>query len=689
MSKRKMSDSEEHANWSTEQLREFLKGVSNVGYISNYFKHMKGNIIRKTSFLEDHYPQNKITFSVRVKMIVDGILDANQLPTCRVCGERKAKFARGTLDFEETCYERKCVKQVKVERTRKAWDERYGGHPLRNEAFLEKRKRTNVERYGGSSPAASEEVKAKIKATNVERYGVEYVTQNDEIRKRQQATLDAKYGKDRKPIVENTKRTMRSRYGVDCPYHIPGVKEKTTQTNIERYGGHPSASPDVKAKSKLTNREKYGVDHPMKSPPIRDRVRQSILDTIAERGDEIVSLRRITSTERYGVDNPAKSETVKYRIKEAFRHRYGVDNPSQSGEVKQKKVQTSLDRYGHPHYMTSTLSPEAIDVLNNADKLQEYYSTYGGLRASDMIGVDDKTFYAYMRKHGIAVDETVGTSFGERELIEYIRSLGIEVVTKYRDGMDGKEIDIYLPNHQIGIEYNGVYWHCELYRDAQYHLEKTKTAASQGIRLIQLFEDEWHDRKEVVKEKLRFMLGIRTERVYARKCHVQQVKHSDLKNFYDNNHIQGHGPGSTALTLTHNDTIVAAMSFRKTGKAGEVELIRYATSKSVVGGFSKLLKHSIRVLKDQGISRIVSFADKRWSVGDVYHNCGFVHEYDTAPDYQYVVGQRRERKQKFRRNRLPSILKNFDPAKSEIRNMNDHGYYRIFDCGLMKFSMAI
>ena len=91
-------------------------------------------------------------------------------------------------------------------------------------------------------------------------------------------------------------------------------------------------------------------------------------------------------------------------------------------------------------------------------------------------------------------------------------------------------MDIYIPSKNIAIEYNGLYWHSEkLGKHKDYHLDKTKLANSLGVRLIHIFEDEWKGNKDVVKNRLRHILGCVKGMIYARKCTISEIN-TDLKD---------------------------------------------------------------------------------------------------------------------------------------------------------------
>jgi len=276
----------------------------------------------------------------------------------------------------------------------------------------------------------------------------------------------------------------------------------------------------------------------------------------------------------------------------------------------------------------------------------------------------------------------------EIELYDFVRSIlppDIEVNHSNRSVLDGKEMDIWIPSLNIGIEYNGIFHHSSYNTHKNYHLNKTKRADKRGIRLIHVFSDEWEHKRDIVETKLRCILGVsERKRIYARNTTCHQVSNSDIKEFYDKHHIQGHMPtASVVYVLKHQEEIVAAISFKRMGD-GEWDLARYATSQDVVGGFSKLLTHFKR---HNRWTSIITFADRRWSNGDLYHATGFTEVSRSAPMYSYVVGTRRQHRQSFTHDKMKQKLERYDPAKSEFENMDEHKIYRIYDCGLIKFVM--
>lgn len=275
----------------------------------------------------------------------------------------------------------------------------------------------------------------------------------------------------------------------------------------------------------------------------------------------------------------------------------------------------------------------------------------------------------------------------EKEIYDYISSLGVECEQSNRSILGGLEIDIYIPKYNIGIECDGLRWHNELFKDKNYHLDKTNTCREKGVRLIHIFEDEWVKKSEIWKSMLRNMLGKSVKKVYARKCELRNVSSKDVRGFLDGNHIQGYSNSRINYGLYYNDELVSLMTFglpriNLGGKIedGHFELVRFCNKVgiNVIGAASKLFKHFI---DENDPIEVVSYSDKRWSLGNLYEILGFVHSHDSNPNYFYVDNMERINRFRFRKSML--VKEGYDANKSEHEIMTERGIYRIYDCGTM------
>lgn len=275
----------------------------------------------------------------------------------------------------------------------------------------------------------------------------------------------------------------------------------------------------------------------------------------------------------------------------------------------------------------------------------------------------------------------------EEEVFNYVKKIANSIVIEnYRDNKEIKEIDIYVPSYKIGIEIDGLFWHNELNKEKDYHLNKTIACEKNGIRLIHIFEDEWLYKQDILKSMLKNILGKTPNKIYARKCVIKDVVTKEASDFLLKNHLQGKCGSSIKIGLYYNNELVSLMCFGKSrhfignGKT-QWELLRFCNKldTTVVGGASKLLNYFIKTYNPE---EIISYADRRWSNGNLYEKLGFVKYNESKPNYYYIIGQKRIYRFNLRKNVL--IEKYGCPIE-----MSEHDFclskkwYRIYDCGCL------
>ena len=291
----------------------------------------------------------------------------------------------------------------------------------------------------------------------------------------------------------------------------------------------------------------------------------------------------------------------------------------------------------------------------------------------------------HLEGHGCPVCGN-NASTGENEITDYIKSLGFGVETRNRSILsNGREIDIFVPEKNIGIEYDGLLWHSDKFKERDYHLRKTEECAERGVRLIHVFEDEWQFKKDTVKSMISNALGVTGKRIFARKCVVREIGGKEAWKFIQRNHIQGRASASVNIGLFHEDKLVSVMTFGKPRvllghkkKAYDYELIRFCSEigVSVVGGAGKLLSYFIKTYSP---GSIISYCDRRWGTGGMYERIGFKFDHSSQPNYFYVVGN--NRKNRFRYNKSALVKMGYDKDKSEREITQELGIPRIYDCG--------
>jgi hypothetical protein len=278
----------------------------------------------------------------------------------------------------------------------------------------------------------------------------------------------------------------------------------------------------------------------------------------------------------------------------------------------------------------------------------------------------------------------------EQAIYDYLTSLGLESEQSNRKILGKRqELDIYIPSKNVAIEFNGLYWHSEAQgKDETYHRNKWLACKDNGIQLIQVWEDEWTRNPEQVKRMLAHKLGVSSERkVFARKTTVAPISKLEVEVFLNENHVQGFASGSYYLGLREkvSDELIAVLVLKKeSGTSGKVlNIIRYATSANVVGGFTKLLSYAEKTYKPEAF---ITFADHGVSDGGLYENNGFIADKELAPDYMYVVGGERKHKFGYRLKRFqndPDLLWEEGLTERQLAALN--GLERIWDSGKTRY----
>ena len=277
------------------------------------------------------------------------------------------------------------------------------------------------------------------------------------------------------------------------------------------------------------------------------------------------------------------------------------------------------------------------------------------------------------------------TSKGEDAVAEFVEGLGFTVVRNTRKILGGGfEVDVYIPERKVGVEFNGVYWHSDV-RPGQNpkgrHHHKWELAETAGVQLFQIWEDDWLERPEQVKALLKRKLGVdKSKSVYARNTTPTVLTAREAYPFLNEHHLQGKASGSAYLGLRDIETgvLVAVGVFLKVGDLWRLE--RYATSTRVPGGFTKLLTQ-VKEL-DPEMGGVYTFSDHCVSDGGLYEKNGFVVDKVLPPDYMYVVGNRREHKFRYRLKRFrddPNLAYQDGMTEQELAKLN--GLHRVWDAG--------
>jgi predicted nucleic acid-binding Zn ribbon protein len=448
-----------------------------------------------------------------------------------------------------------------------------------------------------------------------------------------------------------------------CSQNCLSILNKSDDVNIKRVASY-----------KKTIREKYDVEWYSHTDEFRDKLHQHHIYGRFDYTD--ISIRsKQTKLERYGDENYNNIEKAKATLLD----RYGVENYSQTIQFKKIHYDKVISRI-----------PPTIKLIED---FNDYNGVSNGVYSFKCTECDTK-FTSTLNNGIIPICRVCNppewnNSKFETEILEYIKTIyNGNIISGDRTKISPRELDIVINDMNIAIECNGNYWHSEVTgnKDKNYHLSKTNACKKNGIRLIHIFEDEWVQKNDIVKRRLSNILGLNPNRIYAKNCVVSEITSSIKSDFLSRTHIQGNDKSNVKLGLFYSDELVGVMTFSKRKIFGnsEWELVRFSTSRTVVGGASKLFKHFIKVYNPV---KVTTYSDIRWNTGDVYLKMGFSLVGQSNPGYFYLKGGVRYNRINFQKHKLKDKLEVFDPNLTEWENMQLNGYDRIWDCGHYKYVM--
>lgn len=383
-----------------------------------------------------------------------------------------------------------------------------------------------------------------------------------------------------------------------------------------------------------------------------------------------------TFLEKYGVDHPWKSFSIREKTKQTLLKKYNVDNPMKDEKIKRKSINRLSNVNKISHFRKKIVNFENVKPLFGEKEYKgnyyphEYQCNKCGYRFRWRINMKDPI----CRK---CFPPMKGYSNQQNSLFQFIKKTEKDAIENVCIPGTRLQVDIFIPSKKVAFEYNGLYWHSELYKEKEYHLIKKQLCSRNGIDLYHIFSDEWKNKKDIVKSMILVKLKNAQKVLYARKCDIVEIDPNERKTFFDENHISGDIRNvKKCFGLSYKNEIVAAMSFRApftTKYKKSLEMARFAVLKytSCIGAFSKLMKHSISWIRKNGYDKILSYADLRFGNGDVYSKNGFQFVGQTKENYFYTDGYNRYNRFTFR-------------AKSNIAEKQiaeKSNLYKIYDCG--------
>ena len=484
--------------------------------------------------------------------------------------------------------------------------------------------------------------------------------------------------------------------------------------HLSKHSQLPMNSKESIKKRKETLRKNLLENENIINVTQRQEVREKISRKNKEvwnSNSELIQKRNSTMIKKYGAKNAMFVDSIKSKVFKNFdweeRNRklkqfwnYNKENNTEfwnkhlehlNNIINKNKIRQKIDFYNNV-----ILNEENLKEIKPLFSLDEYIEKYTYIDKLDYEcqkcgNVVKGNWNGGRPICDVCRPKTYSSSKGEIEIVEYIKNVlnnNVKIIENSKNIIPPYELDIYLPDYNLAIEFNGLYWHSDKNnKDKFYHYNKTNLCLDKNIKLLQIFEDEWYFKKDIVKSIINSNLNIYEKIIYGRSCEFEIIGDKQLyKSFVDENHIQGYIHSRYMFGLFYQNELVGIAGLDKSryNKKFDYELIRLCFKKNykIIGGFSKLIKNVIKYFN--GKLTLISYVDRRYFDGSSYEKSNiFKFQGMTNPNYFYFNlnnGKRYSRIQ-FQKHKLKDKLKYFNENLSEHENMILNNYTRVYDSG--------
>jgi len=327
------------------------------------------------------------------------------------------------------------------------------------------------------------------------------------------------------------------------------------------------------------------------------------------------------------------------------------------------------------------------------DKFSYEKCNYTGYKNEVTINCKEHGYFTVVAEYHVAINGggscptcTMAnvTSMGELELGKFISSnYNGKIRFNDREILDGLELDLYLPELKLAIEYNGLYWHSVDKVGKKYHYNKYLKCKEKGVRLITIWESEWIRERQKCEDYLLNLVSDNKSVYYARKLELHEPSINEEREFINYNHFQGYVPSTKALCLKDGEEIIMIMTFTKNKDHYEIGRLCTKRGSLVVGGSKKLFKQLVDLI---GCIKVISYNNVEKFTGKVYLDLGMkLHGHSIG----YFYGKKHETysRQKFQKKKL--VANGYDPSKTERQIMQERGYSRIYPAGNEKYLIEL
>lgn len=468
---------------------------------------------------------------------------------------------------------------------------------------------TNLKKYGVDNPTKCKQVIDKRKKNCLEKYGVEHSTQVKEFQ-------------------EKKKNTLLKNYGVDIPFKNKEILDKARQTTLKHYGvDNPFKTDYFQDLAKQRRKELYGVEYVCQNPEYKEKIRQSNINKSKQEKQEIQDKRKQTCLEKYGVEYSSQSNIIKDKIIKTCNDRYGVNFPAQSPNA---IINHKISRY--KRFTTNLVKRQNVQLLTSKDEL---INTNNDLTFKCLSCGYQWTDEQHMCVQQVRCPECIShnLSLVESMIFDYIKSIYPGQVDRHnRKILQGKELDIYIPDLKLAFEYNGSLYHSTNSNytktrniDSNYHLSKTINCQKHNIRLIHIFDYQWYNKQDQIKKFIKRQI-CDLQYIETKDLKVKTISKFEAKQFLDKYYIDDFNRDyNKQFGIYYSDTLISVITF----DVNDNQTVLQNYCKDDIHDFDDQIL--LDIIKDNKFNSVITSIDLQHFTRNTFSQLGFKFQYQIQP----------------------------------------------------------
>lgn len=294
---------------------------------------------------------------------------------------------------------------------------------------------------------------------------------------------------------------------------------------------------------------------------------------------------------------------------------------------------------------------ENVDILRIVQKLEKYAPGFKIIENTDKSAMAASMLYMQCTKCGFKQIKHIVQAASNKcdkcdpvgaqshiDIYRFVRTIDPDTIISCDSIMPPDDVDIFVPSKSTAIEYNGLYFHSELFKHRLHHAEKSRACSQNGINLIHIFEDEWRDKSNACRNHLKLIM--QGHREWDHKIQISSVGENEKSEVLDLRCINGNVKSNINIAAKIDSQIVALVALRLPKHychVGKLELVRYYCGAQLPAGetLKRLLTFAHAL---SGFKKIFSVVDQRLGMSKVYEAAGFNLARKLPPRFWWTDG---------------------------------------------------